>query len=56
VEKEATCSARFTPQTHGEWLAQHIPGVEARLLDDDGHATLVQDRAAEVHSWLSAHL
>lgn len=46
----------FSPPGHGEWLAQHIPGVEARLLDDDGHATLVQDRVPEVHSWLSAHL
>jgi pimeloyl-ACP methyl ester carboxylesterase len=30
----------FVPTGHGEWLAQHILGVEARLLDDDGHATL----------------
>jgi len=28
----------FVPTGHGEWPAQHIPGVEARLLDDDGHA------------------
>jgi len=40
---------------HGEWLAAHIPGVEARLLDDDGHATVV-NRLPEVHAWLSDHL
>ena len=37
-------------------LAAHIPGVEARLLDDDGHLTLMQNRVPEVHAWLSEHL
>jgi hypothetical protein len=45
------------PPTIGcEWLAARIPGVEARLLDDDGHLTLLQDRIPEVHDWLSARL
>jgi hypothetical protein len=43
------------PPSHGEWLAKHIPGVEARLLDDDGHATLT-NRVPEVHAWLSEDL
>jgi hypothetical protein len=45
----------FVPTGHGEWLAQHIPGVEARLLDDVGHATLV-NHVPESLAWLSEHL
>lgn len=42
----------FVPFGHGEWLAKHIPGVEARLSEDDGHLTLLEHRLGEVHSWL----
>jgi hypothetical protein len=37
-------------------LAARIPGVDARLLDDDGHLTLETNRIGEVHAWLADHL
>ena len=46
---------KFIPFGHGQWLATHIPGVEARLLDNDGHLTLL-GRVGEVHAWLSERL
>ena len=43
---------RFVPFSHGEWLARHIPGVEARLSDNDGHLTLTENHLKGVHEWL----
>jgi pimeloyl-ACP methyl ester carboxylesterase len=47
---------QFVPFGHGQWLAARIPGVEARLLDHDGHLTLTESRIGEVHSWLLSRL
>jgi pimeloyl-ACP methyl ester carboxylesterase len=43
---------RFVPFGHGVWLASQVPGVEARLTDDDGHLTLPVHHLGEVYDWL----
>lgn len=45
---------RFVPVSHGEWLADRIPGAEARITRDDGHLTLMEHRIRDVHEWLLA--
>ncbi len=47
---------QFVPFGHGQWLAARIPGVDARLLDDDGHLTLLTNRTGEAHAWLADRL
>lgn len=47
---------QFVPFGHGRWLAERVPGVETRLLDDDGHLTLLTKRIGEVHAWLAERL
>jgi pimeloyl-ACP methyl ester carboxylesterase len=39
---------RMVPFKHGEWLAAHVPGAEARLLRDQGHLSLVIDRYGQL--------
>jgi pimeloyl-ACP methyl ester carboxylesterase len=46
---------RFVPFGHGVWLAEHIPGVETRLTEDDGHLTLTARHLGEVYDWLLEH-
>jgi pimeloyl-ACP methyl ester carboxylesterase len=47
---------RFVPFGHGQWLARHIPGVQAELTDDDGHLTLTERHLDMVHAWLLERL
>jgi pimeloyl-ACP methyl ester carboxylesterase len=41
------------PVAHGQWLAAHIPGVQARLLDDEDHVGVREHHIGEVHAWLA---
>jgi len=45
----------MVPPTHGRWLAERIPGVEAEISDSEGHLTLLRDRVGDVHAWLVQH-
>jgi pimeloyl-ACP methyl ester carboxylesterase len=47
---------RFVPFAHGEWLARHIPGVQAELTEDDGHLTLTERHLDQIHAWLLERL
>jgi pimeloyl-ACP methyl ester carboxylesterase len=47
---------RFVPFSHGEWLAEAIPGAEAMLLEDEGHISLQTRRLDEIEDWLLARL
>jgi pimeloyl-ACP methyl ester carboxylesterase len=46
---------RFVPIAHGAWVAERIPGVDARLLEGEGHLTIQLGRIADVHAWLVEH-
>lgn len=43
---------RFVPLSHGRWLAERIPDVEAQFSADEGHLTLAISKIPEVHAWL----
>ena len=45
---------KAVPFSHGQWLAAHIPGVEAWFFDDEGHGMVRENHIGEVHAWLAA--
>ncbi len=42
---------RAVPFSHGQWLASHIPGVEAWFFEEEGHA-LRESHIVDVNAWL----
>jgi len=42
---------KAVPFSHGQWLAAHVPGVEARFFDDEGHS-FRESHIEAVHAWL----
>jgi pimeloyl-ACP methyl ester carboxylesterase len=44
----------MVPFAHGEWMAEHVPGADAHLSEDDGHLSLLTRRAPEWLRWLRA--
>jgi len=46
--------ARHLAAAHGRWLADRIPGVDARFPEDDDHGTIEASNSAEAYDWLIA--
>jgi hypothetical protein len=45
----------MVPPSHGRWLAERIPGVEAVMRPEDGHLTMFGE-VPNVHGWLLERL
>jgi pimeloyl-ACP methyl ester carboxylesterase len=39
---------RFVPISHGEWLAENVPGARSHLLENEGHISLSRHRYGDV--------
>ena len=45
---------KAVPFSHGQWLAEHIPGVEAWFFPEEGHGMIRENHIGEVHAWLAS--
>ena len=45
----------MVPYAHGVWLAERIPNVDARLLAEEGHLSILDRKMREIHEWLLDH-
>jgi pimeloyl-ACP methyl ester carboxylesterase len=46
----------MVPVSHGRWLAERIPGIEAHISEDDGHLSIAVGRLGEIYDWLVSKL
>jgi pimeloyl-ACP methyl ester carboxylesterase len=46
----------MVPVSHGRWLAERIPGVEAHISEEDGHLSIAVGRLGEIYDWLLSKL
>jgi len=42
----------MVPFSHGKWLAQSIPNVDAHLLNNEGHMSILIKYISDIHEWL----
>jgi pimeloyl-ACP methyl ester carboxylesterase len=47
---------KMVPVSHGRWLAERIPGVEAHISEADGHLSIAVGRLGEIYDWLAGKL
>jgi pimeloyl-ACP methyl ester carboxylesterase len=45
---------RFVPASHGRWLADHVPGADLQISDDDGHVSLIERVVPLAQGWLAS--
>ncbi|BCJ38728.1 hypothetical protein Athai_62310 [Actinocatenispora thailandica] len=44
---------RAVPIAHGRWLAAHVPGIVAHLVESEDHTDVEHDNREAAYSWLS---
>jgi len=47
---------KAVPPAFGHWLAERIPGVDARFPADDDHGSIHDRHLAEAYDWLRCHI